>query len=58
MSELTWTELDRKAVDTARVLAFTSLSMIPALIFFSLFMPATLQVVSVPGPDGALPFRC
>ena len=25
------------AVDTARVLAFTSLSMIPALIFFSLF---------------------
>ncbi len=25
------------SVDTARVLAFTSLSMIPALIFFSLF---------------------
>ena len=30
-------KLDDRAVDTARVLAFTSLSMIPALIFFSLF---------------------
>ena len=27
----------RYSVDTARVLAFTSLSMIPALVFFSLF---------------------
>ena len=32
-----WTELDKRAVDTARVLAYTSLSMLPALVFFSLF---------------------